>query len=568
MKRLFSRAIPIAVIVTIAWMAPIPGLTPTIGAASAVSEPAFGIDDTDVAEIIESAAPTGAHVEILADALESQDGADEAPEHDSPGESGTHDDHGEPEDSGTHSEAEIETQGDHEPHAEAGHHHDESEPPDPDDLVVGEGEFSESFHTIGVTLDVESPVFLRVQDSDGQWQDWMSLEIDHSEGPDTTSAEATGDIATPPLFVEDGTRYEVVVSDEAAAGAEVVTVRDTTQWTVAVTEDQAAAATDTPFSMNARSEWTSRAARDVNVASAVNMAVVHHTVNPNSYSPSSVPSMLRGIKNYHMDGRGWSDIGYNFVVDKYGGIWEARGGGYDNPVIGAHAAGFNTGSVGISVLGDYTSATPSAATNESIAQVAGWKLFRHGNDPAETATFTSGGGPRFAAGTQVNLPRVVGHANVGSTSCPGSILNYLSSIRSRAQQVADFLVAVSVPLGGIDTLQVNGLTLSGTGWAIDPDLGGPARVDIRAGGITNSLTASIPRPDLAGQNTAYSTNRGWSGSVTSNLAGLQDYCATVVNQGLGTNNLPLSCGRTRFTDPSGRSPTGNISGTDSEPGIV
>ncbi|MDX6436301.1 MAG: hypothetical protein QOK34_1135, partial [Gaiellaceae bacterium] len=96
-------------------------------------------------------------------------------------------------------------------------------------------------------------------------------------------------------------------------------------------------------------------------AQSVQYAVVHHTAGTNSYSASQSAAIVRGIEVYHVKGNGWNDIGYNFLVDKYGQVFEGRYGGIDKPVIGAHAEGFNTGSVGVAVLGNYGSAAPPAA---------------------------------------------------------------------------------------------------------------------------------------------------------------------------------------------------------------
>ena len=71
------------------------------------------------------------------------------------------------------------------------------------------------------------------------------------------------------------------------------------------------------------------------------MAFVHHTENPNGYTAGEVPAMLRAIFVFHRYARGWNDIGYNFVIDLYGRIFEARAGGIDEPVVGAQAGGFN-----------------------------------------------------------------------------------------------------------------------------------------------------------------------------------------------------------------------------------
>ena len=83
---------------------------------------------------------------------------------------------------------------------------------------------------------------------------------------------------------------------------------------------------------------------------------------------------MRGIEVYHVKGNGWNDIGYNFLVDKYGQVFEGRYGGVDKNVIGAHAEGFNTGSVGVAVLGTYGSAAPPAAARTALANLLAWRL--------------------------------------------------------------------------------------------------------------------------------------------------------------------------------------------------
>src|SRR2546429_827130 len=90
----------------------------------------------------------------------------------------------------------------------------------------------------------------------------------------------------------------------------------------------------------------------------VEYALVHHTAGTNSYTRSQSAAIVRGIEVYHVRGNGWNDIGYNFLVDKYGQVFEGRFGGVDKPVIGAHAEGFNTGSVGVAMIGTYGSSAP------------------------------------------------------------------------------------------------------------------------------------------------------------------------------------------------------------------
>jgi hypothetical protein len=72
----------------------------------------------------------------------------------------------------------------------------------------------------------------------------------------------------------------------------------------------------------------------------------------NGYAADDVPAIMRSIYRYHAVSRGWGDIGYNVIADKFGRLWEGRYGGLASTVIGAHAGGFNTGTFGVSMLGN------------------------------------------------------------------------------------------------------------------------------------------------------------------------------------------------------------------------
>ena len=106
------------------------------------------------------------------------------------------------------------------------------------------------------------------------------------------------------------------------------------------------------------------------LAPAVRLAVIHHTAGTNSYTRAQAAAIVRGIEVYHVQGNGWNDIGYNFLVDRFGTVYEGRGGGIERNVIGAHAEGFNTGTTGIALLGNYLSAVPTPAQQNALAGLA------------------------------------------------------------------------------------------------------------------------------------------------------------------------------------------------------
>src|SRR4051812_20562403 len=154
-------------------------------------------------------------------------------------------------------------------------------------------------------------------------------------------------------------------------------------------------------------------------ADSIRLAIVHHTVSTNTYSRSQSAAIVRGIEVYHVKGNGWDDIGYNFLVDRFGQIFEGRYGGIDRNVVGAHAQGFNSGTTGISLIGNYQSATPTAAQLAALEKLIAWRLDLAHVDPLSTLTFISGGNPRFPAGLPVFLRAVSGHRDVYATECPG-----------------------------------------------------------------------------------------------------------------------------------------------------
>jgi hypothetical protein len=171
-------------------------------------------------------------------------------------------------------------------------------------------------------------------------------------------------------------------------------------------------------------------------APAVRFSVVHHTAGSNSYTAAQSPSVVRAIQLYHVRGNGWNDIGYNFLVDKYGQVFEGRYGGIDRNVVGAHAEGFNTGSVGVAVLGEYSSLAVAGKARDALARLLAWRLDLAHLDPASTLSFPSGGNARFHAGVPVFLRAVSGHRDTGFTDCPGSALYaLLNGIAGDVQQI-------------------------------------------------------------------------------------------------------------------------------------
>ena len=160
---------------------------------------------------------------------------------------------------------------------------------------------------------------------------------------------------------------------------------------------------------------------------------VHHTVNSNDYTAADVPSIIRGIYYFHTHSRGWSDIGYNFLIDKFGRIWEGRYGGVDRAVVGAHSYGVNDYAFGVAAIGNYNLVQPSSALLHAEGALFAWKLSLSGISASSTSA--------NIAGVVFNSP-IEGHRDavrvnsLNQTECPGTYL-YAKIPTIRAIAAAD-----------------------------------------------------------------------------------------------------------------------------------
>ena len=196
-----------------------------------------------------------------------------------------------------------------------------------------------------------------------------------------------------------------------------------------------------PVAVTTRAEWGANASYmswDPEYARAGHV-VVHHTAGTNSYSAGQSASIVRGIYYYHAVTLDWGDIGYNFLVDKFGTVFEGRSGSVAAPAgkmsIGAHARGVNTGTMGISMMGDYSAVSPSDAQLSSVGKMAGWFLKRAGiSDVTGWAGLHVWTTERYQAGSTISMPRILGHRDVGYTTCPGNVgYSKLDTIRAIAK---------------------------------------------------------------------------------------------------------------------------------------
>jgi flagellar hook assembly protein FlgD len=288
------------------------------------------------------------------------------------------------------------------------------------------------FNMVGVHWRGPGTVLYRTHRLTGGWTPWVAADAD--TGPDASSSERAGTRGW-----NDGTPDWTGASDRIRfrTRGTVTRLRAYYLWSrVKVAPLRGVAAATQPL-IASRFNW---AANEKIVrakplfAPALRLAIVHHTVNTNAYTRAQAPAIVRGIETYHVQGNGWNDIGYNFLIDRYGQIYEGRGGGIDKNVIGAHSEGFNTGSVGVALIGTYSSIGPTAAQRQALVDLLAWRLDVAHVDPLSIVATTSLGNSRFRRGAPLRLRAISGHRDTYFTSCPGT--NLYGQLPSIAAAVA------------------------------------------------------------------------------------------------------------------------------------
>ena len=396
------------------------------------------------------------------------------------------------------------------------------------------------FTLAGVRWRGSGAVRLRTRSRDGRWSAWHDAAPEAEDGPDAGSPESrsSGWRLGNPWWVGDSDRIQARVTGKVSALEAHLVWSPETHIPLRMPSATVAPAI-VPRSTWGADEKIRRG--PPSYAADVRFAIVHHTAGKNGYSRAEAAAIVKGIQLFHVRGNGWNDIGYNFLVDRFGTIYEGRFGGVDRNVIGAHALGFNTGSVGIALLGTYEDTTPSAAAQDAIARLIAWRLDLAHVDPTAFLTFVSGGSDRYSSGIPVLLNGVSGHRDTGFTACPGDVLygrlGTIASaarslggpkifepratvtgttirVRARLSQAQAWTVAIKSPAGAevarstgtgtaVDwTWDSAGAPVGSYGWTISAGSALPATGTLRAGG--GSLPLAIEA--LAAEPEAISPN--------------------------------------------------------------
>ena len=255
--------------------------------------------------------------------------------------------------------------------------------------------------------------------TDKGWSRWTSVDGETVEGPDKGSREARDKTTAGPVWVGQGVREVAArVAEGELSGLKMHTIRSDSGRGGGGISPAGADVVAPPIIT--RAQWGANesfrtVAQGCNgqpeYGPGVRHAVVHHTVTSNTYTPEESAAAVRGIYQFHTHTSGFCDIGYNFLVDRFGQVFEGRFGGVDRNVVGAHAQGFNRESTGVAAMGTFTSEPVPAALYAGIRNLLTWKLAVHGVNAQSQVQVGDRG-----------VPAVSGHRDLNATECPGDAL--------------------------------------------------------------------------------------------------------------------------------------------------
>jgi flagellar hook assembly protein FlgD len=306
------------------------------------------------------------------------------------------------------------------------------------------------FNLVGIHWQGSGRVWFRTAARPGEFGPWHPAQPEEEDAPDPGSgelAQSAGWHVGNPWWTDDAAWIEYRVSgsvtglrtyfvDSPVTAADRASAASIRAVTATATEEEGPVP---PPPIVRRAGWNadeSIVRGAPSYAARLRFSTVHHTAGSNSYSRSESAAIVRGIQRYHVLSNGWDDIGYNFLVDKYGRIFEGRGGGISRNVIGAHAGGFNTGSVGVAVIGIYQSASLPAAARNALQRLLAWRLDVGHVYPRGRVSTVSAGSSRWPVGTRVRLRAVSGHRDTSYTSCPGNtVYGQLGAIARRVKNI-------------------------------------------------------------------------------------------------------------------------------------
>ena len=391
----------------------------------------------------------------------------------------------------------------------------------------------DQFNVVGLTWTGSMPptttLQVKIREA-GKWSQWTSLVFTSEHGPDGDTDEALNALnGTDPLLSLPSDAITVrAISDSNNLPSTmklVITGSQTTAEDLAIAHSVNASSTFPTYvvspqgakvmrpAMVTRAQWMGSYAStfetsqyrdsDPEMGSGIIAGFIHHTATTNSYRKSGgndAAAQMRSLFLFFTRGRHYKDMGYSFLVDKYGTLYEGRSGcpvptatnadviaacdGPSMPAIGAHTAGMNRNTFAISAIGSYHLAKPSTAMINSIARLMAWKIAPYGLNPQVKTVIPMYSDPihysQFHNGEFAYKYTISGHRDVGQTVCPGKYLYpYLPLIRSK-------IAAILKPT-------MTGVSVSPT--ALSPTSNSPVHITADAPAHT-SWQVDVTSPDV------------------------------------------------------------------------
>ena len=332
-----------------------------------------------------------------------------------------------------------------------------------------------AFSLVGVTwqgkLAQKTTFEVKVHDKSG-WSVWQKLSYSPEHGPDALATEEKyARSGTDPLITaeSDGIEVQVISSArslpknlkisliDSATSTEDVNTFLAAKKSVGVKQNLGSVITKSGAVVNrpnivTRTQWgADESWRDPSprISSKIIAGFIHHTATTNSYNPEDGPAQMRSLYAYFTKSLKYADMGYNFLVDRYGVVYEGRAGctptagpSCDGPakaVIGAHTAGMNDNTFAISAIGNFQIGSIDASTEhlmtKAISGLMAWKIAPYNLDPAAFVRIPStdtSGLSKYRNGTVATVQVISGHRDVGRTVCPGKYLyTFIPEIRSQ-----------------------------------------------------------------------------------------------------------------------------------------
>jgi len=290
-------------------------------------------------------------------------------------------------------------------------------------------------------------VSYRTLEPSGIWSEWIEME-----GEITPEETPTGKYWTEAIFTHNAESHlelelrinlpvevqgmQIDLFDGNFKSDKDFTQKDTPQNTPISKNNRSCPEFPT---MITRAQWCGGSASCSQVLASYNPTyispthiVIHHGASPNTYTDGQ--AVVRSYYNYHVNTLGWIDIGYNYIVDKYGNFFQGR----HNPnlpttdVRGAHAGAANSGSIGVNYPGNLDIELATPIQMQRVSELLAWWFDHKAYDPLSSESMQT-----QAYGVQIQ-PRITGHRDIGNTACPGNDLHaQLPNLRNMTKQIID-----------------------------------------------------------------------------------------------------------------------------------